>query len=181
MATGVHPDVSPELQRRFDDGHRFGRPSDRWPSVSSVKNCSAIIDLRSTACARLFVRRPDDERRHRLGTQDPEQGNLFPPVERGSSPSSTARQQPSGIRSRAASCSWRRTAPETALAAWYESQPKLRDQIIVTGWKRFAKRRCRLRPRGAGAGPGRRTDHGPPAVSVQTRAPGGSVQPFRLR
>ena len=165
VATGVRPDVSPELQRRFDDGHRFEaavRPlaerligEELFTPIMSVE-----IDGMRPVCA---VRRPDDERRHRWEhkTLNKELDShlskgivpvqYHPQLEQRLAVSGAGRvlfMASNGTEENRAACVVRIESAEIA------RPDHCRLEAVCEG-------RCRLRPRGVGAGPGRRADHGP--------------------
>ena len=142
VATGSRPDVSPELQRRFDDGHRFEaavRPlaerligEELFTPIMSVE----IDGMRLSASFDGLTMGDDIAWEHKTLNKE-----LDSHLSKGIVPVQYHPQlEQQLLVSGADRVLFMASAgtEETALYAWYESDPKLRERIIA-GWKQFAK------------------------------------------
>lgn len=170
VATGVRPDVSPELQRRFDDGHRFEaavRPlaerligEELFTPIMSVE----IDGMRLSASFDGLTMSDDIAWEHKTLNKE-----LDSHLSKGIVP---VQYHPQLEQQLLVSGAGRvlfmasNGTEETALHAWYESQPKLRDQIIA-GWKQFAKDVAAYVPEESAPVPVATPIMDLPAVSVQ--------------
>ena len=170
VATGVRPDVSPELQRRFDDGHRFEaavRPlaerligEELFTPIMSVE----IDGMRLSASFDGLTMGDDIAWEHKILNKE-----LDSHLSKGIVP---VQYHPQLEQQLLVSGAGRvlfmasNGTEESALHAWYESQPKLRDQIIA-GWKQFAKDVAAYVPEESAPVPVATPIMDLPAVSVQ--------------
>lgn len=170
VATGVRPDVSPELQRRFDDGHRFEaavRPlaerligEELFTPIMSVE----IDGMRLSASFDGLTMSDDIAWEHKTLNKE-----LDSHLSKGIVP---VQYHPQLEQQLLVSGAGRvlfmasNGTEESALHAWYESQPKLRDQIIA-GWKQFAKDVAAYVPEESAPVPVAAPIMDLPAVSVQ--------------
>ena len=141
-ATGIRQEVSPETQRRFDDGHRFeaaARPlaeriigEELFTPIMSVE----IDGLRLSASFDGLTMDDSTAWEHKTSNKTLEShlSKGIIPVEY--HPQLEQQLLVSGAERVLFMAS--NGTEETALHAWYESQPKLREQLI-SGWKQFAK------------------------------------------
>ena len=169
-ATGIRPDVSPELQRRFDDGHRFEaavRPlaeriigEELFTPIMSVE----IDGMRLSASFDGLTMGDDIAWEHKILNKE-----LDSHLSKGIVP---VQYHPQLEQQLLVSGAGRvlfmasNGTEESALHAWYESQPKLRDQIIA-GWKQFAKDVAAYVPEESAPVPVATPIMDLPAVSVQ--------------
>ena len=166
----VRPDVSPELQRRFDDGHRFEaavRPlaerligEELFTPIMSVE----IDGMRLSASFDGLTMSDDIAWEHKTLNKE-----LDSHLSKGIVP---VQYHPQLEQQLLVSGAGRvlfmasNGTEESALHAWYESQPKLRDQIIA-GWKQFAKDVAAYVPEESAPVPVAAPIMDLPAVSVQ--------------
>jgi len=169
-ATGIRPDVSPELQLRFDDGHRFEaavRPlaeriigEELFTPIMSVE----IDGMRLSASFDGLTMGDDIAWEHKTLNKE-----LDSHLSKGIVP---VQYHPQLEQQLLVSGAGRvlfmasNGTEESALHAWYESQPKLRDQIIA-GWKQFAKDVAAYVPEESAPVPVATPIMDLPAVSVQ--------------
>lgn len=170
VATGSRPDVSPELRRRFDDGHRFEaavRPlaekivgEELFTPIMSVE----IDGMRLSASFDGLTIGDDIAWEHKTLNKE-----LASHLSRGIVP---VQYHPQLEQQLLVSGAGRvlfmasNGSEESAIHAWYESRPELRERLIA-GWKQFAKDVASYTPEAPAAAIAPAPVIDLPAVSVQ--------------